>query len=723
LNIDDSEGIVFNITNNNLLEINPQENYYGTSNFTLTATDSSGANSSVSFSIIVNSVNDSPMLDEVSDVSFEEFGQGGVTLTATDVDSDNLTFLVSSGNEITAESNGDSITFTPDGNYNGSEEFTVEVTDDLGSSDSQVITVTVIAVNDAPVLGEVLNVLFEEDGQGGVTLTATDVDSDNLTFSVSSGNEITAESNGDSITFTPDANYNGSEEFTVEVIDDLGSSDYQVITVTVIAVNDAPVLGEVLDVLFEEDGQGGVTLTATDIDSANLTFSVSVGNEISAEREGNTITFTAAANYNGSEQFTVEVTDDLGSSDSQEITVTVIAVNDAPVLGEVLDVLFEEDGQGGVTLTATDVDSDNLTFLVSSGNEITAESNGDSITFTPDGNYNGSEEFTVEVTDDLGSSDSQVITVTVIPVNDAPMLDEVSDVSFDEGGEGSVTLTATDVDGDNLTFSVSVGNEISAEREVNTITFTAAANYNGSEIFTVTASDGNLTDEEVVIVTVNAVNDAPIIIFDPDDVPAAVEDQLFQYQVVVTDIDNQEDEMIYSLQNKPSGMTISGSGLINWGPVDGDLSANFSVFVSDGQSSDELQMTFSVQTVDDAPIIDFTNILLDQSGIVLIDLTDYISDEETLFSSLDVSYTEPLALTFTQNSGELTIQLSDLSSSYSDTINFTVSDGFSTVTDAVDIIYSITPVLDDNIFSYFFLSKKIVLMMFIMSVILLIWIC
>ncbi len=95
-------------------------------------------------------------------------------------------------------------------------------------------------------------------------------------------------------------------------------------------------------------------------------------------------------------------------------------------------------------------------------------------------------------------------------MNDAPTLASVSDVSFDEDGSGSTSLSGSDVDGDDLTYSITGGSDITATLDGSDVSFSAPGNYNGSEEFSVSVSDGEYTDSQSITVTVNPVNDAPV---------------------------------------------------------------------------------------------------------------------------------------------------------------------------------------------------------------------
>ena len=229
---------------------------------------------------------------------------------------------------------------------------------------------------------------------------------------------------------------------------------------------------------------------------------------MAATLDGSDVSFSAPANYNGSEVFNVSVSDGT-VSDSQSFTVTVNAVNDAPVANATSSTTVE-DQSVVVTLSGSDVDGDNLTFsLDSDAANGSVVIDGSFATYTPNANYFGDDSFTFSVSDGLESSSASV-SVSVSAVNDAPVLASISDVSFDEDLSGSVSLTADDVDGDELAYSITGGSDIAATLDGSDVSFSAPANYNGSEVFNVSVSDGAVSDSQSFTVTVNAVNDAPV---------------------------------------------------------------------------------------------------------------------------------------------------------------------------------------------------------------------
>ena len=129
-------------------------------------------------------MNDDPVLDTISDISFDEDGSDSITLIATDIDNDALFYTISNGTDIVATINGATITFLAPNHFHGSETFTASVSDGT-TMVSENFTVTIHPVNDDPILTTVSDISFVEDGSGSISLIATDIDNDTLNYTIS----------------------------------------------------------------------------------------------------------------------------------------------------------------------------------------------------------------------------------------------------------------------------------------------------------------------------------------------------------------------------------------------------------------------------------------------------------------------------------------------------------------------------------------------------------
>lgn len=387
--------------------------------------------------------NTAPVLSAIGDQSLNEDASLNVSLSASDGEGDSLTYsLTSASSSLGASISGSTLSISPTADYSGSGSVTVQVSD--GSlTDSEAITVTVNPVNDAPVLAAISNQATNEDTNKQVTLSASDVDGDGLSYSVTSASaELSTSVSGTQLTITPQPDWYGTGNVTVQVSD--GSlTDSQTFSVTVNAVNDAPVLSAIGAQSLAEDGNLSVSLSATDTDGDGLTFSLaSASSALGASISGSTLTITPDADYNGSGSLTVQVSDG-GLSDSETLSVTVTAVNDAPEVNPVADQSLDLNGQKTISLTAADVDGDSLTYSASSADSgiVTTSVSGSTLTITAAGQSGENTLVTVTVSDGQVTDSTQfnvTLADTLITLNTAGS--ELSDGDSVEVSLESVSL-------------------------------------------------------------------------------------------------------------------------------------------------------------------------------------------------------------------------------------------------------------------------------------------
>lgn len=382
-----------------------------------------------------------------------------------------------------------------------------------------------------------------EDESVTLSLTGSDADGDPLVFSISSGPShgvLSAFSGATStsveVTYTPDADYFGSDAFTFSVDDGNGGTAEAAVDLSVGPVNDAPSFLGGADVTVDEDsGPATVSAWATTIsagpanESAQSVAFTLTGNTNSplfaagpAISPSGDLSFTPADDGFGTAEITVVATDDGGvdnggvdTSSSYTFTIAVSSLNDAPVADD-QDVVTDEDLAVAITLTASDVEGDSLSFTVTGGPDHgVLTGGGSSYTYSPDPDFHGSDSFTFEVSDGSATS-TATVSITVEPVNDAPEADDQT-VTTDEDAAVGITLAGTDVDGDSLTFSVTAGPANGAlSGAAPALTYTPGPDFFGSDSFTFEVSDGSLASTAVVSITVEGVNDAPSFVKGPD---------------------------------------------------------------------------------------------------------------------------------------------------------------------------------------------------------------
>jgi len=411
------------------------------------------------------------------------------------------------------------LTYTPDANFFGYDTVSYRVFSSE-AADSGLVLITVTAVNDAPVIVTAISDMTVDEDSDSVMLADldvifNDVDSD-LTFNYTNDNTglLTVNVDGDNavtLTFTPDSS--GIANLTF-IADDGEYTVTDSVVVTVNPVNDAP--GIVLPDTFEFSEDDLLTVYFTpyfnDIDSDTSLVLTATGNVyINVAIDTFLVTFTADTNWNGFEDIVFTIDDqNLRFTDSDTVRVSVLAVNDAPVITALDSVTITEDSFAEVSLLATDMDGDSLTFVSTSTDTsvITIVSN-DTLTLTPAVNWNGTADITVFVSDGF-LSDTTSFVLTVTPVNDAPGI-TLPDTTINEGGVIEIILLADDIDGDELTYSSSSDtNAVIINVNEDTLLVSLIENWNGSSVITVVVTDENATsDTAEFILTVNPVNDSP----------------------------------------------------------------------------------------------------------------------------------------------------------------------------------------------------------------------
>ncbi len=592
-------------------------------------------------------------------------------------------------------------TYTPDANYNGTDSFVFTANDGKATSDPATVALTVNSVNDAPVASGQTRTTDEDTPLDG-TLTATDVDGDTLTFIVTQPTHGTLTLNSDTgdFTYTPAANYNGTDVFTFKANDGTTDSKSATVLLTVNPVNDAPVA--VADTYSAtEDTElsvaaPGVLTNDLDVDGDLLTAAVMSGpshGDLTLNADGS-FTYTPDANYNGTDRFTYTASDGKATSDPATVTINVAAVNDAPVAAEQA-LTTDEDTPLNGSVSATDVDGDTLTYAVTSGpSHGTLKLNTDgSFTYTPAADYNGPDSFTFTASDGTATSDPATVSLTVNPVNNAPVASGQT-LATDEDTPLDGSVSATDVDGDPLTFAVTSQpshGSLEFNPATGAFTYTPEANYNGTDSFAFTASDGKATsDPATVALTVNSVNDAPVA---AGQTLTTDEDTPLDGTLTATDVDG--DTLTYAVTSGPSHGTLKLN--TDW-LVHLHASSrlqrpdNFTFTADDGTAtSDPATVTINVAAVNDAPVASDQSLTTNEDT----PLTDSVSatdvDGDTLTFVVTVDPTHG-TLTFDPNTGSFRYTpAADYNGA--DSFVFSVSDGKAT-SDPATVALTVNPVND-----------------------------
>jgi gliding motility-associated-like protein len=638
----------------------PNLNYNGADSFTFKVSDGALESSIATVSITVTPVNDAPTASNQS-VTVVEDTPKSITLTGNDVDGDVLTFIVQNPpTRGTLSGTAPNLTYTPNLNYNGSDSFTFIVNDGTVNSATATVFITVTPVSDPPVADD-QSVSTQEDVQLSITLTGSDPDGDALTFIVVSG-----PSNGvlsgtvPNLTYSPNLDYFGSDSFTFKVNDGSNDSNIATVSITVTPDNDPPIADN-QNVTYDFNTPKVITLTGSDVDGDPITFTVLTqpANGVLSGTAPN-LTYTPNTGFTGSDSFTFVVNDGNLDSDVATVSLNMAPItNNDPVAND-QSATVTEDVPKSIMLTASDVDGDPLTYTIVSGPTNGALSgSGANRTYTPSLNYNGSDSFTFKVNDGTVDSNIATVSITVTPVNDAPVAHAQS-VTTQEDVEKTIILTGSDVEGSPLTFVIvtppSKGTLTDLGGSGASQKYTPALNYTGSDSFTFRVNDGSLNSNiATVSITITPVNDAPVA---NDDITVTTdEDTPVTFNIIENDEDVDGTINPSSVDLDPSTpgedktrtipgegtYTVNASGLVTFTPVlnyNGTTTPiNYTVKDDLGALSNEAAISVLVNPVNDAPVPQDATVSVneDEQVEICITVTDVEGDPSVLTDVSDLN--------------------------------------------------------------------------------------
>ncbi|MCA1245681.1 Ig-like domain-containing protein, partial [Massilia sp. MS-15] len=471
--------------------------------------------------------------------------------------------------------------------------------------------VTVTPVNDLPVAGNTNITTAEDTAKAGSLPAASDADGDTVTYAKVSDpahGAVTIASDG-TYTYTPAANYHGTDSFTYTVSDGRGGSNTYTVNVTVTPVNDLPVAGNTNITTAEDTAKAGSLPAASDADGDTVTYAKASdpahGTVIIAS--DGTYAYMPAANYHGTDSFTYTVSDGQCGSNTYTVNVTVTPVNDLPVAGNTNITTAEDTATAGSLPAASDADGDTVTYAKASDpahGVVTIASDG-TYAYTPAANYHGTDSFSYTVSDGQGGSNTYTVNITVTPVNDLPVVGNSSITTAEDTARTGTLPAASDVDGDTLTYSKAsdpAHGTVSIAAD-GTYTYTPGANYNGADSFTYTVSDGNGgSNTYTVNVTVTPVNDAPGAA--PTTIITAEDTVIAGSLPAASDVDG--DAVTYTKAANPAhgSLVIGADGSYTYAP-DANYHGNdsFSYRISDGKGGSNIYtVEVNVAPVNDLPI-------------------------------------------------------------------------------------------------------------------------
>ena len=633
------------------LSITPALNQFGGPvKVTVTVTDPSGQTISKSFNVTVNAVNDLPIAVEDSGYTLNEGNMIEIPVLENDsdaADGDTLSiFSVGAAEHGTTMIVLDQIRYTPDQDFAVADRFSYTISDGNGGRATATVYVTVENINDAPTAVDDA-APTQEDYAVTVPVLANDSDVDTAVdteeaielVSCTQGAHGATSVEGTSVVYTPATNYNGTDSFTYLIRDKAGLTAEARVTVSISPVADDPwfsglaneytisedsknqqISFDIFDVETPEDSLmlQAASLNADLIDQTNVSLT-GLGDSDSAT----TLVLTPQPNANGDVVIRLTLGDGFVSVE-QDVTIHILAVNDAPIVANDT-VNYDEDAAyvdikiADLLANDRDVENDLLTFAgIATEPSIGTLKQTDSATlrYMPAKDYDGTDSFTYLVSD----GDKQAVATCTLKakgINDAPSIMTEAD-TFDgtedtpivipfeiKDNESAASQLEVIVASSNLgivtTDGIIIRNNNDGTGEVQ---IQPEADAYGGVDLTLTVSDGEAQDSKVVSLHVAPAQDAPVAVGDKIVIHYSSKRD---FNVLTNDHDADGDalQVISHTASLPGTLTFDEeTQLFTYRPAVGENGiATFTYVVSDGKDTATGTVTLDVATVKHNPVI------------------------------------------------------------------------------------------------------------------------
>ncbi len=446
-------------------------------------------------------------------------------------------------------------TYTPNPGYSGLDSLEYVVCDDgnplPAQCDTAKVVINVGAVNDKPIAVDdaattpedtpiYVDVQDNDTDPDGAPLTTTEI-----ILMVTDG--TASISNGDSILYTPNPNFNGMDTLTYSVCDAGGLCDTAQVIITIDPVNDKPIAVDdaistpentavpIMVTLNDSDPNdplGNIDPTSVD----TLPGLSPVNGTVTINPTTGVITYTPNPGYSGLDSLEYVVCDDgnplPAQCDTAKVVINVGAVNDKPIAVDdaattpedtpiYVDVQDNDTDPDGDPLTTTEI-----ILMVTDGTA--SISNGDSILYTPNPNFNGMDTLTYSVCDAGGLCDTAQVIITIDPVNDKPIAVDDA-ISTPENTAVPIMVTLNDSDPNDPLGNIDptsvdtipglspVNGTVTINPTTGVFTYTPNPGYSGLDSLEyVVCDDGNplpaQCDTAKVVINVTSLTDPQIII-------------------------------------------------------------------------------------------------------------------------------------------------------------------------------------------------------------------
>ncbi|MBH0015117.1 Ig-like domain-containing protein [Pseudoalteromonas sp. NGC95] len=455
------------------IQFTPPANFSGEIVLTYTitdgySTDNEGINDrTASVTITVTPVNDAPTANTDSATMNEDALALLVNVLAndSDIDGDTLTITAATADIGSASVVDNKIQYTPAANTNGTAIISYTISDGNGGTATTNLSIIITPVNDTPIANADSATVDEDAAPILINVLAndSDVDGDSLTISAASADTGSVLVVGNQIQYTPAADDNGVATVTYTVSDSSGGDSTTTLTITITPVNDDPIANADSATMAEDAAPILINVLAndSDVDGDSLTISTTSADIGSVSVVGNQIQYTPEANSNGLTTVVYTAIDSNGGASTATLSITITPVNDEPIANADTATMDEDAAPLliDVLINDTDADSDSLSITAASADSGSVSVVNNKLQYTPAANTNGIVVVSYTVNDGNNATDTGSLSITITPINDAPVASNqgfnISENATD--GDTIGTVSASDIENQNLSYTLLSG--------------------------------------------------------------------------------------------------------------------------------------------------------------------------------------------------------------------------------------------------------------------------
>lgn len=433
-----------------LLKVIPDKDWNGKARIEVHAQDESGLTDSTTITLIVQAVDDAPVLAKLPNIRMPQDTTVSLDLNAYvwDVDNDkaDLSWHFENYPHVTLSFNAQNgqLRISSPSQWSGFEYIRVSVEDPDGKMASDTLVVYVEKISYAPLLSAIPEIVFNEDQADKINLNDYVSDKDtplaNLYWEVRGNRHIHYQIDyvRKTVTLTADSNWFGNETFWLKVVDPDQHADSARVTVRVLPVNDPPQFKNFPAIDLSRINPRTVIYRnyVWDVDDTrdNLYLRVLYSGSVQITVRSDSVSFQVADDWYGTQTIRLSVQDAAGAADTTNVIVYRQNLQTAPRIVDLDSLHLEEDQTRSISLASHVQDPDNasgeITWNVQAPSYLGArlDGSGQQLRIQPAANWNGEDFVVLKATDPQGHFDYDTLQVVVLPVNDPPNIEAIPDI-------------------------------------------------------------------------------------------------------------------------------------------------------------------------------------------------------------------------------------------------------------------------------------------------------